>query len=155
MYLAPFLLTHVRRWHEHRHSTGFGHLYQGTYKSFLIQKSQHFLAVCRYVERNALRAKMVDRAEAWRWNSMWLRDHPSTGEPDVVPKLSAWPVDPPRNWRRLVNQPQNAKELQAIRECIRRGRPLGDDSWQQRTAKRLNMQSTLRPRGRPRLDVTN
>jgi len=154
-YMHRVTTTHVRRWHEHRHSTGLGHLYQGTYKSFLIQKNRHLLAVCRYVERNALRAKLVDRAETWRPCSLWHRDHPSKAATEAVPQLSPWPVDQPRYWRRLVNQPQNDKELKAIRQCIRRGRPLGNDSWQQRTAKRLNMQSTLRPRGRPRLDAPN
>jgi len=62
-YMHRVTTTHVRRWHEHRHSAGRGHLYQGTYKSFLIQQDRHFLTVCRYVERNALRANLVGRAE--------------------------------------------------------------------------------------------
>ena len=54
------------RYHAHRHSTGKGHLYQGRFKSFPIQDDEHFLVVCRYVERNALRAGLVDHAEQWR-----------------------------------------------------------------------------------------
>ena len=65
--------THVRRWHLNRHSVGNGHLYQGTYKSFPVQDDNHFLSVCRYVEQNPLRAKLVDRAEDWRWSSLGLR----------------------------------------------------------------------------------
>jgi putative transposase len=48
---------------------GRGHLYQGTYKSFPVQDDEDLYAVCRYVERNALRANLVERAEEWRWRS--------------------------------------------------------------------------------------
>src|SRR6476620_1726490 len=57
--------THVRRWRLHRHSVGHGHLYQGTYKSFPVEEDEHFYSVCRYVERNPLRAKLVRRAADW------------------------------------------------------------------------------------------
>jgi len=63
-------LTHTQRWHAHRHTPGTGHVYQGRFKSFPVQDDDHFFAVCRYVERNALRANLVERAEAWRWNSL-------------------------------------------------------------------------------------
>jgi putative transposase len=46
-------------------------VYQGRFKSFPIQDDSHFLTVCRYVERNALRAELVGRAEDWRWGSLW------------------------------------------------------------------------------------
>ena len=36
-----------------------------------------------------------------------------------------------------------------LRQAIRRGSPLGGEQWQQRIAKRLGLESTLRPRGRP------
>jgi putative transposase len=58
--------THVKRWKEHRHEIGYGHLYQGRYKSFPVQSDEHFYRVVRYVERNALRANLSPRAEAWR-----------------------------------------------------------------------------------------
>jgi putative transposase len=56
-------LTHIQRWHAHRHTRGNGHVYQGRYKSFPVQGDEHFLTACRYVERNALRANLVTRAE--------------------------------------------------------------------------------------------
>ena len=52
-------LTHTQRWHAHRHSSGSGHVYQGRFKSFPVQEDEHFYGVARYVERNALRAKLV------------------------------------------------------------------------------------------------
>ena len=49
-------LTHTQRWHAHRHSVGTGHVYQGRFKSFLVESDEHLWTVCRYVEGNALRA---------------------------------------------------------------------------------------------------
>jgi putative transposase len=46
-----------------------GHLFQGRYKSILIQKDSHLLEVCRYVVLNPVRAGMVERPEAWKWSS--------------------------------------------------------------------------------------
>ena len=60
-FMQRLTTTHVRRWHRHRHSDGRGHLYQGTYKSFPVQDDRHFLVMSRYVERNALRAALVER----------------------------------------------------------------------------------------------
>lgn len=58
-------LTHTQRWHAQRGSGGSGHLYQGRFKSFPVEGDDHYLNVARYVERNALRAVLVRRAEQW------------------------------------------------------------------------------------------
>ena len=148
-FMQRLTVTHVRRHHQHRGTTGGGHVYQGTYKSFPAQADEHFLALCRYVERNALRAGLVRRAEDWRWCSLSARLSPDAA-PDAAALLSEWPVDRPRNWARLVNAPQTAAEEEALRESVRRGRPYGADPWQRRTAGRLGLAHTFRPRGRPR-----
>src|SRR5271157_513720 len=62
--------THVKRWKAHCHEIGFGHLYQGRYKCFPVETEDYFYQVVRYVERNALRANLVERAESWRWSSL-------------------------------------------------------------------------------------
>ena len=56
-------LTHTQPRHAHRHTRGNGHVYQGRFNSFPVQCDEHFLTACRYVERNALRANLVTRAE--------------------------------------------------------------------------------------------
>jgi putative transposase len=68
-YLGWVTNTHVKRYRQYHGSAGAGHLYQGRYKSFPVQDDFHFLWLLRYVEANALRAGLVDRAEAWRWCS--------------------------------------------------------------------------------------
>jgi len=142
-------LTHTQRWHAHRGSAGTGHVYQGRFKSFPVQDDDHFLTVCRYVERNAQRAQLVRRAEQWRWSSLW-RFQSGTAEEKAL--LSDWPVVRPRQWVAHVNQPQTEAELKAIRRCLQRGQPFGDEHWTQRTVKKLGLETTLRPRGRPHKD---
>ena len=51
--------THAMRWHVAHGTVGRGHLYQGRFKAFPIQEDEHFLSVCRYVERNAMNADCV------------------------------------------------------------------------------------------------
>ena len=61
--------THVRRWREHRGNVGQGHLYQGRFKSFIVQNDAHLLSLMIYIESNALRARMVKHAEDWPWSA--------------------------------------------------------------------------------------
>jgi putative transposase len=140
-------MTHTQRWHAHRHSAGSGHLYQGRFKSFPVQDDGHFLTLCRYVERNALRAGLAPRAEAWRWSSLWRRAQPT---PAPGPTLCDWPIDRPTDWVKRVNAALNPSEEDALRRAIQRGHPFGALEWQTLTAERLGLQSTLKPRGRPK-----
>ncbi|MHB1158142.1 MAG: transposase [Phycisphaerales bacterium] len=148
-FMHRLTVRHVRRWHEHHHSVGGGHVYQGPYKSFVVQTDAHFLTVMRYVERNALRAGLVESAEQWRWGSLWRRVNSRVVVEDA-PALSEGPVDRPGNWTRRVNQAETEQELEALRHCVRRGRPYGQTQWVRRTAQRLGLEWTIRPRGRPR-----
>ena len=66
-YMRWLTVTHTQRWHANHGTAGTGPLYQGRFKSFPVQADDHFYDVCRYVERNALRAKLVRKAENWRW----------------------------------------------------------------------------------------
>lgn len=139
--------THTMRWHAHFHSNGSGHLYQGRFKAFPVEDDDHFYVVTRYVERNALRAKLVRKAENWRWSSLARRE---SGDVQARALLARWPVARPREWAALVNAPQTDAELAAVRKAVNRSSPFGDSAWQLTTAKRLGLESTLRPRGRPR-----
>jgi putative transposase len=138
-------VTHVRRHHEHYHSRGGGHLYQGRFKSFPVASDEHFLTLCRYVEANPRRAKLVARAEEWQWCGLWRRLHQANSLP-----LAEWPVERPGDWLRRVNRNLREQALAQLRECVQRGRPLGDPAWVQATAHRLHLGFTLRGPGRPK-----
>ena len=136
------MTAHVRRYHRHYASSG--HVWQGRFKAFPIQQDEHFLTVLRYLERNPLRARLVQRAEDWTWSSLRQR---LAGNLDL---LSPSPVALPSQWARLVNEPQTEAEVAAILACIYRGKPYGSDRWTKLAATTLGLQSTLRPHGRPR-----
>ena len=112
------------------------------------EPSKHFFVVCRYVERNALRAGLVDRAEEWRWGSLWRWLQKREPDPKL---LSPWPLSRLPGWAARVNEPLTKQELDAVRLSAQRGQPLGDDRWVKSIAKRLKLESTMRPRGRPRV----
>jgi putative transposase len=146
-FLGWLTLTHTQRWHAHRQSTGSGHVYQGRFKSFPVQEDGHLYTLARYVERNAMRANLVRRAERWRWNSLyrWLRGCAEDRE-----LLASWPVPRQAHWVDYVNAPQTEAELAALRRSVQRGSPFGDESWSDRAVRRLGLESTLRPQGRPK-----
>jgi putative transposase len=113
--------------------------------------------VLRYAERNPLRANLVERAEQWLWSSLrwWVAAGASARAGDgKVPGrplfLCDWPVDRPARWVQRVNQAQSEAELEALRRCVSRGRPFGEEAWVARAAARLGLEHTLRGRGRPR-----
>ena len=140
-------LTHTQRWHAHYHSMGTGHLYQGRYKSFLVQKDNYFLQLCHYIESNALRAKLVQGAEDWRWSSLWRREHGTDKQKEL---LSPWPIAMPSDYLEQVNISLAGKELECIRASVLKSRPYGDDNWINRMVKKFGLEITLRQRGRPK-----
>ena len=149
--LARFMqwltLTHTQRWHAKNQTTGTGHIYQGRYKSFLIQNNNHLLAVIRYVERNPLRAKLVTKAENWRFNSLWIRLH---GRPEQKKFLSPWPIPEPSDYLDFVNTPLDSDIEETIRQSITRDRPLGNPGWTDEMIEKYKLEKTTRPRGRPK-----
>jgi putative transposase len=138
--------THVRRWREHRRNSGQGHLYQGRFKTFIVQADEHFLALMAYIESNARRAGIVNLAEDWPWSS--LRN--TAGADGVRVQLTPWPMDRPRDWARRVNRALDEKMIEQLRLSLARGRPFGDEKWTESMIKRLGLQSTVRDPWRPR-----
>jgi putative transposase len=59
--MQSLLVSHTQRYHRHYESGG--HVWQGRFKSPVIQSDEHLLTVLRYIEANPLRAGLVDRAE--------------------------------------------------------------------------------------------
>jgi putative transposase len=134
--------THSRRWALSHGVASEGAVYQGRFTAVPVQSDHHFLHVCRYVERNPLRAKLVARAEEWPWSSMCA----NFGEPWL--EMSTWPMERPAGWCELVNLPQSDVEVEEIRESLRREQPLGEATW------RKEMIGPRRSRGRPGAPAT-
>jgi putative transposase len=97
--------------------------------------------VVRYVERNALRASLVERAQDWPWGSMANSRHGPSLDQEVFPRKEDWPE--------LVNAPISEADEEVIRLSITRDRPYGPKTWVEATATRLGLEYSIRPRGRP------
>jgi putative transposase len=142
--------THAQRWHAAHGTAGTGHVYQGRFKSFPIEQDHHLLTVLRYAHRNPVRAKLVRRAERWRWSSLWVERHGTPEQQALLLPADEWPVDRPANWLEIVNEAPPAADAQSVLTSLRRSAPFGSPAWTQRTAARLGLDWTLRPRGRPK-----
>ena len=149
--LATFLgwltHTHSMRFHAQHRSAGSGHLYQGRFRSFPVQADESLYTVCRYLERNPVRAKLVKRPEQWHWSSLWQRMH---GDDETKALFSPWPVALPKNWVERVRVPETKEELAALRNSVKRGCPLGSATWLKRITTKLHLEHTQRPVGRPK-----
>jgi len=142
------MTTHVSRYLRHHQSTG--HVWQGRFKAFPTQDDDHLLTVLRYIEGNPLRAGLVERAEAWPWSSLrWL------ASPEQAPvRLKPGTVPRGRLWVESVNAAATVRELETVRECVRRDRPFGAADWVVDTARALGLEYSLHSQGRPRRAAT-
>jgi putative transposase len=152
-------LTVAHTWRYHRRHRTSGHVWQGRFKSPVIQDDMHLLVVLRYIEANPLRARMVADPAEYRWSSF---PHHGLGQDD--PLLSPFPeweelgrteAERRRRWRAKVRAVQGESELDAVRRSLGSGRPYGAAEWTERMAERLGIDLTPRPRGRPRKEKMN
>lgn len=140
-------LTHTQQQHAKNKTIGYGHLYQGRYKSFLVEKDSYFLTLMKYIERNSVRAKLCKTAEAWQWGSAHRRMLGSSKEKKL---LAVPPVVLPKNYRAWVNTPESSEALETIRLSVNKGTPLGTMSWVERMVGRFGLELTTRKPGRPK-----
>ena len=143
-FMQWWLTSHVRRHHRFHHTSG--HVWQGRFKSFPIQKDEHFLTVVRYVLQNPVRAGLARHARDWPWSSV---THPEL--------VDSWPVPLP-DFALWLDEPLTDSDLEALRKSAHRQSPFGGTAWSHTVSALLGLESTLRPRGRPqkgdRLDGT-
>ena len=150
--MQSLLVSHTQRYHK-QHRSG-GHVWQGRFKSPVIQNDEHLLTVLRYIEANPLRANLVVRADDYAWSSYRVR---GLGEADPLvdslityEELSPSPKVRRQKWSAMVHRPIEEQTLSAIRRSSATGLPYGSSAWVKRLAKKLDLDLTIRPRGRPR-----
>lgn len=122
-----------------------GHLWQGRYKSFIVQEDTYLLVLLKYVEANPKRARIVKDCCEYRYSS--ARNRVENKEDLIISKP---PIELPNNWYSYINSQEKDIDTQSIRNCINRQSPLGDENWKYMVAKKYNLESTLNPRGRPK-----
>jgi REP-associated tyrosine transposase len=150
--LQSLTVTHTWRYHKAHQSSG--HVWQGRFKSPVIQDDERLLIVLRYIEANPLRASMVTDAGDYPWSSF---QYHGLGRPsELLSPLPEWEQlgrtesERRRRWRAKVQANQKTEELRAVRASVSSGRPFGDEEWTNDIARRLQIDLERRPRGRPR-----
>lgn len=124
-FMSRLTNTHVKQYQSKYSLVGMGHLYQGRYKAFLIENGHYFYTVLRYVERNAVRAKLCSRAEVWTWGSAFLR---ANGKTKI---LSPLPIDIPSSYIDDLNLPLSASEQEAVKQSEICSIPFASEAWQE------------------------
>jgi len=117
-FMRWLMTSHVRRHHQRKSTSG--HVWQGRYRSFRIKADEHLLMVMRYVERNPVRASLVEYAVDWPWSSH--REALGVQESRLLDKP---PIDLPDAWGTYVNSPLDGGDLDRIRFLIRCQAPRG------------------------------
>jgi putative transposase len=148
------ILKSLTAWHYHKRHRSSGHVWQGRFRSPLIQDDGHLLTVLRFIEANPVRANLVLDPSDYRWSSYGCHglgeDDPLLSPIRESDKLGRTASERRKRWRAKVCARQKEGELTAVRNSLRSGRPFGADEWTERIAKRLNIDLTHRKRGRPR-----
>lgn len=139
------MTSHVRRYHRHYGTSG--HVWQGRYKSFIVQDDDHLLTVVRYIEANPVRATVTASAKDWQWSS-----HPERVAGTNRRILAALPNTLPANWTQYVDTAMTSSEIERLRRSVNRQAPYGNDLWADMICKELGLESTRRERGRPKID---
>ena len=141
------MTTHSARWHAKPLRAGTGGLYERRFRSFPVQDDVKLLDVLGFMESHPVRAGLVESAIQWPWSSL-----PGRGKQTESnrPLLSSLPVPLPERWKNLLDSGVSVEAFAAITHCIKRSCPYGEQAWVEKTAVRLGIETTLRPRGRPR-----
>lgn len=135
--------AHTRQVHSITKTIGYGPLYQGRYKSFLVDTDEYFLTLLKYVERNPVRAKLVQACEEWQWGSAQLRANAKTHT------LHESPVPLPEHYIKWINTQEREDTLQVIRNSVNKGAPYGRGDWVNAMVEKYKLETTLRGGGRP------
>jgi putative transposase len=148
-------LTVAHTWRHHRRHSSSGHVWQGRFKSPVVQEEGYLWTVLAYIEANPVRAGIVADPGDWPWSS--YRAHALGVDDPLLTPLPEWEDlggDAPARrdrWRRRMAALLTDEEVSAIRASLTTGRPFGSPAWSEETERALNPPpSPPRPRGRPR-----
>jgi putative transposase len=150
MALRPLHTRYAMRVNRRRGSKG--HVWQGRFFSSTLDESYLWAAI-RYVERNPVRAGMVDRAERYRWSS--APAHCGPGADPVLTRDAVWletlrSVD---NWPDWLADFDAPVQLDTLRGHVRRSLPCGNEEFVRQLERLAGLPLVPKARGRPRKGV--
>lgn len=131
-----------------------GTLWEGRFKSCLVDSDRYLLSVLRYIELNPVRAAIVERAEQYRWSSvhvhLGLGTDPCVAVHPAFLALGCNPRERALVYRQWLHESLPEVDLANIRRHLRQERALGSPRFQALVEKTLNRPVAVRSRGRPR-----
>ena len=140
--------------HHHNRLEGrSGTLWEGRYKSSLVQNEGYLLACCRYIELNPVRARIVAAPQDYPWSSYRARlGYAESAILDLDPCYQELGIDESARRERYSEFLQNAipeGEWGLIRTAVRRGQLTGNDVFSKQVAATLGRRIGNRGPGRP------
>lgn len=133
-----------------------GTLWEGRFKSALVDGDTYLLACHRYIELNPVRAGMVARPGEYRWSSHRCN---ASGEPDIGvtphPRYLSLGIDADIRqaaYRALFEEALDPSDTNALRDHTHQNKALGNDRFRSRIEALIGRSMKIRPRGRPRLE---
>jgi len=123
-----------------------GRLWECRFHSALVDKEGYLWAVCRYIERNPVRASLIKRPKQYKWSSARV----NTGEEKDGFIEPIWRdyVDR-KEYCKFLNTIDNEREIENIRKCTFSGKPIGSERFVSQIVDTLGIRINIRPRGRP------
>ncbi|MFC1501108.1 transposase [Elusimicrobiota bacterium] len=147
--LAKFFASVHTRYSQYfnKKRTGSGHLFQGRFFSCILDHI-HLLAAARYIERNPVRERLVEKPWDWEWSS--ARYHIGKGKPAVPLGDLFELIDMNRNnWKSFTDSFDDENVIDAIRNNTMNGRPLGVDAFLEKLENVFGVNLRNITKGRP------
>jgi len=140
------------RWFNRRHERT-GTLFEGRFRSSLVEADRYLLACQRYIELNPVRAGMVGSVDAWPWSShrhhVGLRVDPLVKPHPTVWALGNTPFERECAYRALFEEAVPDAEHAWLRSRLLGGRPTASADWQRALEATRGLRLLSRPVGRP------
>ena len=146
-FMKRLSVTHTQRYRVAKNTVGEGPIYQGRYKSFIVQDNEYLLTLLRYVERNPFTANLIKNPLLWRYSSLYRR-HKGTEKQKQL--LHKWTIDEPSDYISMLKQPIGVKELERLKKSENKGVPYGNDVYVSNIIEKYKLHSTLRKTGKPK-----
>lgn len=144
-----FNTVHMRySQYANRKNQRSGHLWQGRFFSCVLD-DQHLVAAARYIERNPVRAKLVDKPWQWKWSSAAF--HTQRGESFIILEdLFKFIEIRASEWEKLLISSEDKDIVESIKRHTLVGRPLGNSHFLETLEKKFQIKFPVLKRGRPK-----
>jgi len=130
-----------------------GPMFEGRYRSCLVDSDAYLFACHRYIEMNPVRAGLVEHPSGYPWSSYKFN---AEGQPsDILAPhplylaLAADPLERRARYRTMFEFPQSPEELKRIRESTQAGVVLGRGSFIDDLPSAALSRGIKHPPGRP------